>query len=337
MMSTFRRGPPAAPSTWRTVLLVIGLIGFLTVTVVAYRNLPPAPGPVLVWPLAVVAGILVPGTILLNAMEYVLTARFLGHRVGSREALEVSVLTSAANLLPVPGSLLVRARGLRSHGATTIESTRTPILVGVLWAGVAAATAGVWLGVRMAHPIVVLGGIASLGIGVAALLTLVRRAPVRRPPVTFLFLVELGLVTVAAVRSILVLTAIGFPADIADGLALALSSVAATALGIIPGGLGIREFLSAAMVTLVDTPAAAGALVASIDRLLGLGVLGIVTILVLVVRDRAVADDIPQATGQGVPQAGGTTIPRGDPAEPTEQSPTDDTSSRRTAGRTNDK
>src|SRR6202012_4641630 len=67
--------------------------------------------------------------------------------------------------------------------------------------------------------------------------------------------VETGLVLVQAVRLALVLRGFGVSISPAQAVALALSGVVAAALGIVPGGLGLREALATGIGPVVGLPA----------------------------------------------------------------------------------
>jgi hypothetical protein len=70
-----------------------------------------------------------------------------------------------------------------------------------------------------------------------------------------------------------VVAALDVEADLAQVAALTISVVTASALGILPGGFGLRELAGAAIAPLVGLPAAVGVLVVAVDRLIGLPVL----------------------------------------------------------------
>ena len=83
--------------------------------------------------------------------------------------------------------------------------------------------------------------------------------------------------------------------DLASAAVLNVASVVAAAAGVLPGGLGLREAVAGFLAPLVDAPAAAGAVAATLDRLLGLPTVA-VGALVLAVRGRANAVEAPSTT-----------------------------------------
>ena len=103
-----------------------------------------------------------------------------------------------------------------------------------------------------------------------------------------LFVVEVATVTVGALRLVVIGAGLGGGIGFGQGAGLGLANVAAAAAGVFPGGLGLREALSAALAPILDLPAAVGAVAASFDRLLGLPVV-MVAALVLSRRPTAAA------------------------------------------------
>lgn len=257
--------------TNRRWLYALGLVAFGIALFLALANLPPRPNPFRWELLAVVLVALAPMTVILGGMEYAATARVLGIRVGFVEAQTVSVLSSAANLLPLPGAYLVRARALIDAGSTTSRSVASPLAVGVAWVGTAGVVAGAWSVASEPDAF----GLVVLGAGLVALVAALYAFRVllgewNLPLIGGVLGVELATVLVSAARYQLVLVASGFEADFSQGLVLALSSVLASAVGFIPGGLGLREALAAFFAPLASLPAAAGAIAAIINRVIGL-------------------------------------------------------------------
>jgi hypothetical protein len=97
--------------------------------------------------------------------------------------------------------------------------------------------------------------------------------------------VELASVVVGALRLMVIAAGIGQTIGFGQAAGLGLASIVAAAIGVFPGGLGLREALSAAFAPIVDLPASVGAVTSTFDRLLGLPVV-IVTAMVLSRRDR---------------------------------------------------
>src|SRR5262245_49629235 len=94
MAARERKGSP-----W---LLVFARARFSPFTVRAFRALPPIEQPIR-WELILIAGLVcVPVITALNALEYRVMAHFADHHPPALEIVQVSIMGSAANLLPVP-------------------------------------------------------------------------------------------------------------------------------------------------------------------------------------------------------------------------------------------
>lgn len=91
--------------------------------------------------------------------------------------------------------------------------------------------------------------------------------------------------TVAGLRFFFVLVAFGFDVSIGQALALATSGILATAVGIVPGGLGLRELLAGAFAPLVALSASVGVLAAIVNRIAGMvGLMAVSAVLTVVSR-----------------------------------------------------
>ncbi|MDQ3294034.1 MAG: hypothetical protein M3527_06255, partial [Actinomycetota bacterium] len=99
----------------RAVAYAVAVVLFVVAGVVGFASLPPRTEDARPWLFALVL-LLAPLVSVANAAEYAVTARYVGSRVRPVDALAVAVLSTAANLAPLPGSALVRAAALRRLG-----------------------------------------------------------------------------------------------------------------------------------------------------------------------------------------------------------------------------
>lgn len=266
----------------RTVALVLAVLIFAAASLMALNALPDTVSSPR-WPLlALVAAVGVPAAILLNAAEYAISARMLEHRVSLVASLRISVLASAANLLPVPGSVLIRVRALTRLGSGLRRSVAATAAVGVGWVGTGSVMTGAFLAITGATstgvPIAALGvALVTFAYALVPAMPTIRRAIVLAQIVA----VEAGSVGVKAARYWLVFQAFGIDLRPHQSLALAMAAVLATALGFFPGGLGLQEVLSAAIGPLVGQSASFSVLASSVDRIISLAVLAFVTAALL--------------------------------------------------------
>jgi hypothetical protein len=102
--------------------------------------------------------------------------------------------------------------------------------------------------------------------------------------------VEAVLVVLTAVRLAGVLNAIGVGVSATQAVALSLSDALAAAVGVFPGGLGLREAMAGGLSVLIDLPPAAGVLAAALDRVAALLILSLAAALVIMQRARKTAN-----------------------------------------------
>ncbi len=254
---------------------------FVGAFVFGLRGVPEGIVELSVWPFVVLALVAVPAANVANALEYAVAARIEGQRVPLSEAIEVSVLSSAANLLPLPGAALVRVRALRRGGSSYRRAFSVTALVGGAWLATSLALAGALLALRPTSDVddVAVAAVLAVGVlGVGAALVAVRAMAPAGEAVRLgagLLGAEALAVGVGAARYLLVLEGLGIDVSVAQAVSLTVAAVVASAIGFIPGGLGLREALSGVIASLVGLTAAVGVLAAAVDRLVGLPVLAV--------------------------------------------------------------
>ncbi len=256
----------------RAVAYAVAVVLFVVTAVIGFASLPPSTDrarPALF----VLVLLLAPLVSVMNAAEYALTARYAGVRVRPVDAIAVAVLSTAANLAPVPGSVLVRAAALRRRGTGYRTAGGVVVAASVAWLSVTAVLGGLALLVLDGGRVV--AGAALLTAGIAGISGAHRLAGGHRIDggrrlTGALLAVEAVTVAVGALRLFLCIRALGYDVDAVQATTLTFASVLASAAGVFPGGLGLREALAAAIGPLVSLPAAVAAAGASIDRLLGL-------------------------------------------------------------------
>jgi hypothetical protein len=291
MKSVRNRSPRAG-----RIVLAIAFVLFVGATVIAIRNLPALPPgrrqPALFGVIAVLAAL----AIVVNGAEYALSARTLGGRVTLRDATRVSVLSTAANLLPVPGAAVVKTRALQRRGARLRIAATLTIAIGVIWVGVAALIAGILVAFT-GHDGIFASVLTSIGIVVtivgAVMLATQKTQMSNRVLVGTAFAIEIASVALTSLRFYLVLRAIGFGRSLAQSATLAATAIIASAAGVFPSGLGLRELLSSAVGPAVGLSAAVSTVVAAIERVVSLAVVAVMALVIMLI-DRGDAP-VPEA------------------------------------------
>ena len=297
-----------APGARRWLLLVGGLV-FVGGAVAAARALDLPPGGVRLAPVVLVALVLVPATIAINAWELTALGRILDQRLEPAAAIRVVVLGTAANILPLPGAAALRIQALAGGGATYAAATGITLVAAVAWLGTAAIVAGTAIatlgrGVTGASAIAI--GLAGV---VAASIVAVRLATTSAPlrPLASLLASEVATVIVHALRLVLLLAALGSEVSLAAATVIGTSGPLAAAAGVFPAGLGVAEGLAAAAATLVAVPAAAAFAAAALNRLVGYGILAVAIAVPAVRRPAAEA-----AHARAASDVAGSATPRPD-------------------------
>lgn len=279
------RGRRRSPATDR-LLLVIATVVFVGAAAWAWRQLPPDDRSFSSGWLSV-ALVLAIVTLVMNALEFSVSAELRGFRSPRRTSWRVSVLGSAANLLPVPGAVVVRAQALRQLGERTSRAVIVTGLVGLVWVATAAVAAGLVLVTEPSHRSL---GAAFLGAGattgIASVLAL-RHGGGR--PLTLLQLVgiEATSVAVSGARLYAVARAADLPIDLPAALTISLGGILSHVVGIFPGGLGLKELVSGAFASLIGVPVSVGVLAAAMDRLVVYAALSLAASPLLVLERRS--------------------------------------------------
>lgn len=249
------------------VLLVLAVIVFVGAAVVAWQQLPELEESADLRWIALVA-LFGAAALAINAREFAWSARVLGSPVDGREALRVSTLSSAANVLPIPGSVAIRTRALLQGGQTLGTAAVVTTAVGIAWVAFAALAAAV-LGAVLAEwglaMITAASGVAGV---VVAVLLLRRSAPaVTGRDFTELAVIEAASVLASGVRLYAVALTFGFGVSFGQAVTVNLGGILSNVAGLLPGGLGLREVASGAFGLLVGVPVSIGVLMAAADRI----------------------------------------------------------------------
>ncbi len=216
------------------------------------------------------------------AAQFLLAGRLTGQRIPAGEAARVAVLSGAANLLPIPGSVIIRAQALRSRGVSTADAGLASALVGVAWLGSSGLLAAVVTGPSEPLVAVVAAGLGAGSLGAYGL-GVRRLAAADRARLWWIGSAQgLGMAVTAAANLALMVEALGYDAPLSSVVVVSTSGVISAAIGIFPGGLGLREALAAALSSITDDLSPAeGSVAAATVHLSIVGVLFVAAVAVL--------------------------------------------------------
>jgi uncharacterized membrane protein YbhN (UPF0104 family) len=232
-------------------------------------------------PLLLVVAVGIPLTTGLNTLEFMLTGRLIGKAIPLPRALEITIIGTAANMLPLPGSTLTRLASLTAGGAPLKEATTAVLLVAAVWPGVAFVFSGLSILSATAHLVGMVFLVAGLVVLCAIVLGVVRGRLRLRWTLAAIG-VKLAMVATDAARLLVCFFALGIDSTFAQASALTLSALVGSAVSIVPAGLGVREAVAAALSPIVGLSAAAGFLAATINRLLALAALAPLAMLLAI-------------------------------------------------------
>jgi uncharacterized membrane protein YbhN (UPF0104 family) len=262
-------------------LLIIALGAFIAFTILGIRALPHIDKPIR-WELIVLAALVcVPVIVVLNALEFRLMAHFAQHHPPMLEIVQITVLGSAANLLPMPGAVMVRLANLRKAGVRVTRGLNLTAIIGLAWLGTAGVLGGVvqlWSHTLFALVALAIGT-TLLVIGTLMLWRALEPGT-RVAGALELFAIECGFIFMQALRLFLIAAALRFDVSYAQSATLAIATVAAAAIGFLPSGLGAREGIAAILAPVVGFPAAVGLVITAVDRLVSLAVLAVLAAIV---------------------------------------------------------
>jgi hypothetical protein len=255
----------------RRAVLIVAAAGFLVGIWLSFCAQPDILTRVEVIPLILLVAIAIPATLALNALEFLLSARLIGQQLPFRKSMEITIIGSVANMLPLPGGTMMRIASLKAEGASFMKSTSATLYVALIWCAVGLIYSGAWLaflGQKLPGIGLVIGGAAILTACVAATYRLLG-------DVKFTGMIvgaKIILVIVDAYRTYLSLLALGVIATFGQASVLALSSLLGASFSIVPAGLGVREGAAALIGPVIGVSAASAFLAASLSRILGMAV-----------------------------------------------------------------
>ena len=237
-----RRASLSARSPW---LLVVAVVLFITISVVSFLSLPDGVH-FHWWIVPIVVLVTTPLRVVENAAEFRVMSAINGHRTRWIPAVRLTIIATAANLLPLPGGVVIRTQALRQRGSTYRSALAANAAAMLAWIGMGAIGIGALIvansSTRLFAVALVAFGIGCLA-GVDAILRRVNRAAHRRY-LAQLIAIEGITVIVGGISLFLAFRLIGLNASAPQAVALSASQIIAAAIGIFPSGLGLREVIA---------------------------------------------------------------------------------------------
>jgi hypothetical protein len=263
-------------------VLIASLVVFGGGLVLSIKQLPHDLGQVAPGFLLLSALITIPAAIVLNAAETKLSARLAGANFDWLQATHIGLVSSAANMLPLPGGPLVRIGALKLAGASLLQGGIATTLIAAIGLGLAFACAGA--STVGSHPTVGMPFLAAGGIATAACAIALVRLGRSWSLVGMVLVAKSAGIAVGLLRMYWTLAALGLMVSFTQLCAFSVSDVAGSVVSIVPAGLGINEAVAALMAPLVAVPSTLAFLAVGINRVISVPVLAVAIALVAALR-----------------------------------------------------
>lgn len=220
------------------------------------------------WAIIVVL-VLTPLNLVLSSFEFKASVALLMGRVGFIDAFKTTVVASAANILPIPGSVMVRLVKLKSLGVGYKEGSIVTIMQIAFWFSVTFLYGGLWLifinDNWMSYAVMAVG---LAGFIASFILSVWRYSNSRI--ICWMSFLRLLLIVSDAFALYICFQALGVGVAFSETSVLSVSSFLGSTVSFVPGGLGIREFFAALIGEIINLNVASVYLAASLYRILGL-------------------------------------------------------------------
>lgn len=263
---------------WRWVLLIIGTVVFLSGTLFAVRNLDLVWTDILMSALLLNFLVLVPSTIVLAAVNLQILASAVNCRISFSEAFVISAVGRIAQVLPLPGGLIVRSIALVRAGASHGNSARITIFNGLLTLSLSFCLSGIamtMIGLAAGYMMLAVG----FGGMIFSLAVILQKAKLKR---TFWILIQrLCFLGLAIIRIVVAFATIGVDIGGIQSMILIVSTQVTSAVSIVPAGIGLAESGAAGLAYLINISPAAAFIAVGLNFLLGLFFCGFVLLLAI--------------------------------------------------------
>ncbi len=283
---------PPSPRTKR-ILLVVAMGVFLGISIPSFGTLQDGRA-FRPWILPLLILVTTPLTVAANAAEYRVMGSIGGHRISWRDSVSLTILAAAANLLPLPGGVVVRTQALRKKGSSYRRALAANLAAGLAWiaaGGIGMGALLIWQPERRLLAVALLAGsVVTLG----GLWALLHRADPDRAThhLRRLITVEAGVVATSSLRLWLAFALIGFNARPAQAVVMSGSVIVAALVGIFPAGLGLREALAGLIAVVVDMPPNRAIAATAADRVAAqIGLALLAGVVAIVHRGQPAVDD----------------------------------------------
>lgn len=263
----------------RTYALVAALVAFAAGLFFAISAKPDLISDLKIVPLILLILISAPVGTALNAAEVWALSRIADGPMTWRTAFDVTIYTSAANMLPLPGGAMTKMAAFRAHGVGYGVAVWMIVLSFLLWGGLAFLFS--------AAALAMLGKALESGLFLAVGLLLLTASAIglgrfgHWPMIAVVAATRLLNFVVEGCRYWLAFAAMGLAVSFLQCCVFVVVTFIGAAVVFVPAGLGVSEAAGALVATLIGLQAASGFLSTAIQRVARLAGLGAIAIAFL--------------------------------------------------------
>ncbi len=228
-------------------------------------------------PILLLAFVFAPVLVVLNTSLLLITCKITGAKMTLVGGLKLSILSSAANYLPLPGGPALRIVAMAESGATLKNASLANVAAALVWFGVTFLHAGFWAytnGSILFMALIAIG-LTAFGAGVF----LVRLVSSSISHIMGLTIISLLTAICYAGGFWFALRSIGFDGGFAPAVIISIAGVIGAAASFAPAGLGVRELAAAYVASLVATAPALGFLASAMLQVVTIAPLAFAAII----------------------------------------------------------
>ena len=257
-------------SSYRLVFLTGGSIVFAIGVIWSFTALDFTSMKLQTWflPLAISA---VAAAVVVNAAEQWFAAKTLKVEYSFGRSLEVSCWATLANVLPVPGALLVRSASLGRAGAKARDNALVLGAGAIIWVLLTIAMVAFAIA-----PTIAVAAFSVLLILFAITVSVLLGRRFVSGAAAMMLILRFVLLALAVARLYAFLGLIDGQTAFRDAAVYAGSSLAGQVIGVVPAGIGIVEAVGAGLALMIDGAPAKAFFALSLNRAFGLLVAGLV-------------------------------------------------------------
>ena len=237
---------------------------------------------------AVIYVLILPVVTLINALRFRFTAEAFGIRYSLSRSLSISVFSTVANMLPLPGGLMVRMANLKndsnSYQNTALVSLYVSIVSALMTILLASAAYAVF------NPGVTTFGLCGFTMFTLATTVYLLRRTELRDVLPHLSLVEVFSTLFDAIRTYLCFIIINSLIQWDQSFVLTVASVVGSAISLVPAGLGVQEGAGALIATQIAILPSSAFIALALNRAIGLSYYLVLTIPLSARADRNVSE-----------------------------------------------